>query len=54
MIQMCCQEIWTSFGYLLFETNITIEFGKVFYRKVIDNFLRFQQYKLELIWISRT
>jgi len=27
--------IWTSFGCLLFWTNITIEFGKVFYRKVV-------------------
>jgi hypothetical protein len=26
---------------LLFETNITIEFGKVFYRKVIDDLLSF-------------
>ena len=33
--------IWTSFGNLLFETNITIEFEKVFYRKVIDNLLSF-------------
>jgi len=24
--------IWTSFGCLLFWTNITIEFGKMFYR----------------------
>jgi hypothetical protein len=30
---------WTSFGCLLFWTNITIEFGKVFYRKVVENFL---------------
>ena len=29
--------IWISFGNLLFETNITIEFGKVIYRKVIDD-----------------
>jgi len=33
--------IWTSFGNLLFETNITIEFGKVFYRNVIDDLLSF-------------
>jgi hypothetical protein len=33
--------IWTSFGCLLFWTNITIEFGKVFYRKVVENSLRF-------------
>ena len=33
--------IWTSFGNMLFETNITIDFGKVFYRKVIENLLRF-------------
>jgi len=33
--------IWTSFGCLLFWTNITIEFGKVFYRKVVENFLIF-------------
>ena len=33
--------IWTSFGCLLFETNITIEFGNMFYRKVVDNFLSF-------------
>ena len=33
--------IWTSFGCLLFWTNITIEFGKVFYRKVVANSLSF-------------
>jgi len=33
--------IWTSFGYSLFEVNISIEFGNVIYRKVVDNFLRF-------------
>jgi hypothetical protein len=33
--------IWISFGCLLFETNIAIEFGKVFYRKVVDNLLSF-------------
>jgi hypothetical protein len=33
--------IWTSFGCLLFKTNVTIEFGKVFYRQVVDNLLRF-------------
>jgi len=34
--------IWTSFGYLLFETNMNIEFGNVFYGKVLDNFLSFR------------
>jgi len=33
--------IWISFGCLLFETNIAIEFGKVFYRKDENNFLSF-------------
>jgi len=33
--------ICTSFGCLLFWTNITIEFGKVFYRKVVENSLSF-------------
>ena len=32
---------WTSFGCLLFETNVAIEFGKVFYRKDVDNLLCF-------------
>ena len=27
---------WTNFGCLLFGTNITIDFGKVFYSKVLD------------------
>jgi len=34
-------ENWTSFGYLLFETDIPIEIGKVFYRNVLDNLLSF-------------
>ena len=33
--------MWISFRYLLVETNIAIEFGKVVYRKVVDNFLSF-------------
>jgi len=32
---------WTSFGCLLFGTNITIELGKVFYSKDLDKLLSF-------------
>jgi hypothetical protein len=33
--------IWTSFGCLMCKTNISIEFGKLFYRKVVENFPSF-------------
>ena len=33
--------IWTSISCLLFWTNVTIEFGKGFYNKVVDHLISF-------------
>ena len=32
--------IWSSFYYVLFSTKLTEEFGKVFYKKVVENFYK--------------
>ena len=33
--------IWSSFCYVLFSTKLTAEFGKVFYKEVVENFISF-------------
>jgi len=33
--------IWSSFCCALFSTKLTAEFGKVFYKEVVDNFISF-------------
>ena len=42
---------WNSFCCVLFLTKLTAEFGKVFYKKVVENFISF--YELQLHWIKR-
>ena len=34
--------IWSSFGCALFSTKLTVEFGKVFYKEVVENFIGFR------------
>ena len=34
--------IWSSFCCVLFSIKLTAEFGKVFYKEVVDNFIRFR------------
>ena len=33
--------IWNSFCCALFSTKLTVEFGKVFYKEVVENFISF-------------
>ena len=34
-------EIWSNFGCALFLTTLTAEFGNVFYKEVMENFINF-------------